>query len=187
MIPHFQQIRNADNNIMASQADYSSHTYPNNEFISQINNTMEVSSMVYDSGAASRTLQNNENVISNNKVMESTSSRVYSSHESTHDTLYTQNAFKDSSAVYPVDSSCTFSNRQVFALNTNNVMESALSTVHNSSESIYDTNTRKTFMNPEKNIITTSLSNSGSSRTTSDHQECTNASSFSGLFPWTGL
>ncbi|KAM0731570.1 hypothetical protein ACS0PU_002630 [Formica fusca] len=120
--------------------------------------------------------------------METTPSRIYSSHESTHDTLYTQNAFKDSSTVYPMDSSCTFPNGQRFASNTDNIMKSALSTVHNSNNSIYDTkrnDTQKKFMNPGKNITTPSLTNSGSSCTLSNHQQCTNASSFSGLFPWT--
>lgn len=132
------------------------------------------SSLIYS--ATSNTLQNDQNVISNNnKIMESTSSRIYSSHESTHDTLYTQNAFKDSSIVYPVDSSCTFS--KGLALNTNNVMKSALSTEHNSNELIY-ANTQKTFMNPEKNIIMPALSNSGSSCTLSDHEQCTNSSNY---------
>lgn len=92
-------------------------------------------------------------------------------HESTHNILKTQNAFKDNSTIYPLDSdsSCTFSNGQGFA-NTNNVMKSALSTVHNLNQSIYDRNTQKTFMNPEKNITTPSLTNSGLSCTLSDNQ-----------------
>jgi len=96
-------------------------------------------------------------------------SKVYSSHESTHDTLYTQNAFKDSSTVHPVNSLCTFSNCQGFASSTN-VMEPvpSTSTVHNSSESIYNTNTQE-FLNQEKNITTPFLMNlSESSGTRSD-------------------
>jgi len=139
------------------------------------------SSLVYS--AKSRTLQNNQNVISsNNKIMEP--SKVYNSHESTHDTLYTQNAFKDSSTVHPVNS-YTFSNCQGFA--TNNVMEPvpSTSTVHNSSESIYNTNTQE-FLNQEKNTTPFLTNLSGSSRTYSDQQH-TDASSFTGLFPWTGF
>jgi len=142
------------------------------------------SSLVYS--AKSRTLQNNQNVISsNNKIMEP--SKVYSSHESTHDTLYTQNAFKDSSTVHPVNSLCTFSNYQGFASNTN-VMESvpSTSTVHNSSESIYNTNTQE-FLNQEKNITTPFLTNLSESSGTHSDQQHTNASSFIGLFPWTGF
>jgi len=141
------------------------------------------SSPVYS--AKSRTSQNNQNVIlSNNKIMEP--SKVYNSHESTHDTLYTQNdAFKDNSTVHPMNS-YTFSSCQGFA--TNNVMEPvpSTSTVHNSSESIYNTNTQE-FLNQEKNTTSflTNLSNE-SSRTHSDQQH-TNASSFTGLFPWTGF
>jgi len=141
------------------------------------------SSLVYS--AKSRTLQNNQNVISsNNKIMES--SKVYSSHESTHDTLYTQNAFKDSSTVHPVNSLCTFSNCQGHTSSTNNVMEPvpSTSTVHNSSESIYNTNTQE-FLNQEKNITPFLTNLSGSSRTHSD-QQYTNTS-FTGLFPWTGF
>jgi len=142
------------------------------------------SSLVY---SATRTLQNNQNVISSNdKIMES--SKVYSSHESTHDTLYPQNAFKDSSTVHPVNSLCTFSNRQGFTSSTNNVIEpeSSISIVHNSSESIYNTNIQE-FLNQEKNITTPFLMNlSESSRTHSDQQH-TNAPSFTGFFPWTGF
>lgn len=71
------------------------------------------SSIIYS--AASCTLLNHQNVpSSNDKIMEA--------HKSTHNTLNTQNAFKDNSTVYPLDSdsSCTFSNGQGFA-NTNNV------------------------------------------------------------------
>lgn len=57
----------------------------------------------------------------NDEIMES--SRIYSVHESMHDTLYTEKAFKD--IIYLVDSSHTFTNRQGLTLSTNNIMESA--------------------------------------------------------------
>ncbi|XP_077257502.1 uncharacterized protein LOC143894753 [Temnothorax americanus] len=74
---HNQQIRNAEDNI-ASQADYSSHTYPNNEFISKINIPMEVSSMAYNSCATTYNAQTQNSLFNSDKDSNTPSSIIYS-------------------------------------------------------------------------------------------------------------